>query len=329
MGWTAITTDTSWQELAIASEIAQAYNWRVAAAPESLELDEIDPNENMTVRDFVRAVQDGIEAMAPYFCDPELDLSEVEAQASATELNYADAQALFDAAGLTGAGGWRRIAEGNDAPDPWTSYGASGWEYGKIGDKDLAGPWLFKDLQLALAKLYRRLGTVDALTEAMEASDNEENRDDPPVWPSVSPDAPAYASISSWANDGEYFVFAADSVTMRQISVIARYAEYSGAGLINGNASLKNVAIWVWVSGNSYAGNPDTDFGTGLTLDRFNKAAEKTGVTDVTITARTLPEVTSWASLVGSVSMPGSGESTIYQMSAGFPLVDIVYRWAR
>lgn len=339
MPWTNITKDTSWQELAIASEIAEAYNWRVAALPEAwragLGLAEIDPNENMTVRDFVRAVQDGIEAMAPYFSDPELDLSGLtEYPIANTVFRYDNAQELFDAAGLTGTGGWRRISEGNDAPDPWTSYGAAGWEYGKIGDKDLAGPWLFKDLQLAMAKLYRRIGNPDVIESYMEAVDDATNEEDHPVWPALTPDSPGYVQIDlpsphvGSSQDGQYFVFAADAVVDKQIIAYARYTDFAFSGLIAGNTSLKDLSVWVWVSGNIY-GPPYTDFGTGMTLNRLNKVAEKTGTTDVTITARSLPEVTSWAALVGAVAMPTGGESFIYEMSTGLPVADIVYRWAR
>lgn len=157
MGWTAITTDTSWQELAIAQEIATAYNKRVAALTSAEQkaagVSEIAPSENMTVFDFVSAVQTGIEAMAPYWGDPGQALY----GSTVVPSNYADAQSLLASAGLTESGGWRRIADGGTQPEDWTSYTAPGWSYGKIADKDLAGPWLFIDLQLALSAMTRQL----------------------------------------------------------------------------------------------------------------------------------------------------------------------------
>lgn len=166
MVWTAITTDTSWQELAIASEIAQAYNLRAAAARSVTKLStplDVNPDEDMTVRAFVFAVQNGIEQMsASIWADPEEELEGQDhvieaygvAQYEIEEVSY-DEYLLLTSAGLTEYGHWRRVLEGESAPDPWTDYNATGWEYGKIGDKDLAGPWLFKDLQTALARMTR------------------------------------------------------------------------------------------------------------------------------------------------------------------------------
>jgi hypothetical protein len=157
MGWTTIDGNTSWQELAIAQEIATAYNKRVSALSEdegtAAGVSEITPAETMTVFDFVSAIQNGIEAMAPYWGDPGQALY----GSTVVPSNYADAQSLLASAGLTESGGWRRIADGGTQPDGWTAYTAPGWSYGKIADKDLAGPWLFIDLQLALSAMTRQL----------------------------------------------------------------------------------------------------------------------------------------------------------------------------
>jgi len=338
MGWTAITTDTSWQELAAAQEIAAAYNKRVAALSETERtakgVEEISPGESMTVFDFVLAVQTGIEAMANRFSDPELDVEDFADPIFSAPSHlyvYADAQGLFDAAGLTGTGGWRRVAEGDAAPNPWTEYGAAGWVYGKIQDKDLAGPWLFKDLQAALSKLCRRIGPIDPIYFYMYATEFAVNYDAPPAWPTLP--SPSYARDDyappeiGHPDDGEYFIVASDGVTNRYLSVYSKYTDITGSNLIAGNSSLKDIRLWAWVNGNPYEGEPDTDFGTGLTLNRFNKLAEKVETTDVTISARTLPELSSWGSIVGAVAMPGSGGTVIYDMEVGFPLVDVVYRW--
>ncbi len=159
MGWTTITADTSWQELSIAQEIATAYNKRVAALSETertdAEVDEIKPSDAMTVFDFVHAVQTGIEAMARYWGDKDRVLINVSPD-TLSFTNFSSVSEMMTAAGLTQPGYWRRIEEGGTQPEDWESYTATGWSYGKITDKDLAGPWLFIDLQVALSALTRR-----------------------------------------------------------------------------------------------------------------------------------------------------------------------------
>lgn len=159
MGWTAITTDTSWQELAIAQEIAEAYNKRVAALTSAEQtaagVSEISPSESMTVFDFVHTVQTGIEGMARYWGDKDRVLINVSPN-MLSFTNFSSVSEMMTAAGLTQSGYWRRIGDGGTQPEDWTSYTAPGWSYGKITDKDLAGPWLFVDLETALSALTRR-----------------------------------------------------------------------------------------------------------------------------------------------------------------------------
>ena len=151
MGWTGIDVDTSWQDLTIAQEIATAYNKRVAALTATEQtatgVSAITPAETMTVYDFVLAVQTGIEAMATYWAAPD---------GSGLQDNFASVAAAMSDAGLTESGYWRRIAEGGTQPSAWTTYNAAGWSYGKITDKDLAGPWLWIDIQNALENMKRR-----------------------------------------------------------------------------------------------------------------------------------------------------------------------------
>lgn len=155
MGWTTIDGNTSWQELAIAQEIATAFNARALAFRSIMGYSTpaaISPDDDMTVFDFVYAVQYGVEFMAQeLWCDPDATLAGQDAVIAP----YGSTAAFMTAAGLTQEGYWRRVPEGDSAPNPWGSYTGSGWLYGKITDKDLAGPWLFKDLQTALAKMTR------------------------------------------------------------------------------------------------------------------------------------------------------------------------------
>jgi hypothetical protein len=121
------------------------------------------PTSSTLVYDFVLEVQTGIEEMIGYdyfgfgtFYGWLLNtsaLSSYEGQtATPTPLTQSEG---FTAAGLTATGYWRRIADGGSQPATWTDYDASEWSYGKIESKDLAGPWLFKDIQLALSALTR------------------------------------------------------------------------------------------------------------------------------------------------------------------------------
>ena len=158
MAWTNITDALSWQDLAVAQEIATQYNKRAyVAGASTLEarLGVSAITSAVTVYAFVRAAQEGIEALYGSFADSGATLAGQSAQLS----TFATLQAFFNAAGLTGSGGWRRIANDGSNPVPWTNYGAAGWAYGKITDKDLAGPWLYKDLQVALTGLRRYVHT--------------------------------------------------------------------------------------------------------------------------------------------------------------------------
>jgi hypothetical protein len=150
MPFTAVDADTSWQDLALAAELRVAYNHRRAACGLSTLA---APTQDTRVFDFILSLQQGIEAMAASFADPAAALD----GESAFPAPYASASAALTAAGLTASGYWRRIAEGGSQPASWTSYGASGWSYGQITSKDLAGPWLYIDLQTALAHLTRRV----------------------------------------------------------------------------------------------------------------------------------------------------------------------------
>lgn len=159
MAFTLIDSDTSWQSLSIAQEIAASYNLRRSLC----DLSTIStPTENIEVFDFVLAVQTGIEEMAnDIWLNNSASLSAYVGQsARPAVMSLPQAMTL---AGLTASGYWRRIADGGSQPAAWTDYGATGWSYGKMVDKDLAGPWLFQDIQLALSALTRAAITVQSV----------------------------------------------------------------------------------------------------------------------------------------------------------------------
>jgi hypothetical protein len=160
MAFTSIDGDTSWQDLAIAEELAASYNLRRQVFGLSTVA---TPTQATQVYAFVRALQEGVEELMSYnyygygayygWLSPASALSSYAGQSSyPSPMTIA---AAMTAAGLTASGYWRRIAEGGTQPATWTNYSAAGWSYGKVTDKDLAGPWLFKDLQLALSVLTR------------------------------------------------------------------------------------------------------------------------------------------------------------------------------
>lgn len=160
MAFIAIDGDTSWQDLAIAEELAISYNRRRLLFGLSTVA---TPTQNTKVFDFVLALQNGIEEMMGYdyfgygdfygWLLNSVTLSSYENQTS--EPSPLTLATGMTAAGLTETGYWRRIAEGDTQPTTWTDYDATGWEYGNISDKDLAGPWLFIDLQVAMSALTR------------------------------------------------------------------------------------------------------------------------------------------------------------------------------
>lgn len=151
MAFIAIDLNTSWQDLSIAQEIAISYNLRRSLFGLSTIA---TPSQDTKVFDFVSAVQYGIEEMmADGWISRSGTLSDLLGQS-----DYPSALTLsqcMTAAGLTASGYWRRIAEAGTQPNDWTDYSATGWSYGRIQSKDLAGPWLFKDIQLALSILTR------------------------------------------------------------------------------------------------------------------------------------------------------------------------------
>lgn len=175
MAWTLIDLDTSWQDLPIAVQIWDQYDRRqrvladLHVYPEGSSIvghivDPVpEPDSDVTVFDFILQMQQNIERMAmDIWIDPGLDLVTIynntvpPALDDPTHLPWTEAE-LMEAAGLTAAGYWRRIAEEGDTPTDWEDYEDPAFvgNYGQIVSKDMAGPWLFRDMQLVLDKMTR------------------------------------------------------------------------------------------------------------------------------------------------------------------------------
>lgn len=197
MAFTPITADTSWQDLAIAQQIAVAYNKRrTACALSTLTV----PDSAVKVFDFVYAVQSGIEDMATRWGNPTVPLS---GQTALPE-RFASVSACMSYAGLTMGGYWRRIADGGTQPASWSSYTAAGWSYGKIVSKDLAGPWLWQDLMSALSALKRLVNGASTSNYTVSDSYNEVRVTASPATPTwEASGAPDRTAVSQTLTGGE------------------------------------------------------------------------------------------------------------------------------
>jgi len=158
MSFSPITVDTSWQDLAIAKEIAVALNKRIAAVGAPCTLEELlhitsFDTDRVSVYDFVQTCQAEIESLCTRFCNAGLD----KVADGVLISTFPNTETFMSVAGLpwhNGNHGWHRMPNGQTPVDEWPDY--SNWTTkGKIQPKDLAGPWLFKDLEIALSALTR------------------------------------------------------------------------------------------------------------------------------------------------------------------------------
>lgn len=277
MAFLEITLDTSWQDMSVATELADAYNNRLDTLSESERgsLAHLDP-DGMTVFAFVESLQQGILAIAAKFADPDAPLSGV------TDFpeSYATAADALSAAGLTESGSFRRIPEGEPLPEDPEDYDADGWSYGPITDRDLAGPWLFSDLQTALAHLTRRVlftpsGDIDSFAAFGLSEDGP-----------IDPDTITYSAAASGA--GAYI-----SATRNYGSIVAavNYATLQCPYL---SSVQKNVRLLGLVE--PYFSNPYSDFGLGLAPNEVNILASFLSTASTEIYADNLPSVpSSWS----------------------------------
>lgn len=351
MGWTAITTDTSWQELTIAQEIATAYNKRVAALTSAEQsaagVSSISPTEAMTVFDFIMTVQDGIRAMYPYFADPSASL----AGRSGWPVVFQSLNDWQVACGLTKSGIWRRIAEGGSAPDPWDSYIASGWSYGDITSKDLAGPWLFKDLETALTSLTRRL-CPGYPTEAAEYDYDHygagfSKYDFSTTQP--NPSTPSYSSTGSYGGItciktvlGVHALTYAHDDILYDLYLAHGYAEYTVTPVSNHAANIKLLGIPYVIGGNyedeTGSGEVSDDFGTGWTLDGLTNILDSQDTVSGSAVLRETEPISSWGPVRDALAWPPTPpEGDVYYrycdlrahdtnaLATGFPFFVIDY----
>jgi hypothetical protein len=159
MAWTNVTIDTSWQNYDIAKEIADAINLRldlVAGGGTIYDSHKIDPL-GMTVHEFVSDAQLEIE----FLVGTDSFYSMVPAFASYVgQSTYPYPYQLVSEVhtDISMYNGWRRVPDdGTPQPANWEAYDDPSFvgNYGRIENFDMAGPWLFKDLQVTLAAMKR------------------------------------------------------------------------------------------------------------------------------------------------------------------------------
>lgn len=345
MAWTTIDADTSWQELAIAQEIATAYNKRVAALTSAEQtatgVSAIAPDQTMTVSEFVLAVQSGIEAMARYWGDKNRTLIGVE-HSTLLFTNFASVTEMMTAAGLTESGYWRRIAEGGTQPSAWTNYTAEGWSYGKITDKDLAGPWLWIDLETALTALTRRYSNGTGAFPFSSVGYNASFGYGPSN--GSTPPSPGILSWEQgWGADG-YSVFKySENNTSNPVDpnscywildLDTAYSDYSVTGMSQESKTVTLYGFYSFYWSSMFSnvqGSPSWTPGMGITgLDDLSEgdnpvaALDSYTGTDTTATLRSCPALSSW-SISGYVPWPATAYDNGQSMSLESISVNILF----
>lgn len=311
MAWAnTVTAGTSWQELAVAVEIAEAYNKRAAACGAAT----ITADETVTVFDFVKAVQDGIEAMVTavqtvnvYATTAWADPDAAVEGAAAYPARFATVADFFAVCGLTGSGGWRRIGAGGTQPAAWTDYADAGWSYGGITDGDLAGPWWWIDLQKALEKITRwtkkTMYVESDLVLHTARGDTPAELAAAPVWTTTPFTGTAPSSQ----------IAAQKTRTAYELVEVAQsnYMTYTISGLTDQNKNVKLTVILSRVQ------DAFEDFGLGYEAGVTKAVRSWTEDAATSFTGEDMPIITSYSALLAYVPDPAVGQTIVYGMQTG------------
>ncbi len=273
MSWTAIDANTSWQSLAIAQEIATAYNKRVAVynAFYPAAIQPIAPNGDMTVHDFIHTVQLGLILMSSRWSDPSVTLSPTLA---GVPWGYPTEADFFTAAGLGYSGYFRRIPHDQSAPADWTIYADAGWNYGLISDKDLAGPWLFKDLETALDHMTRF--STASFGSGLLASASASGTLAPPAIPAISGSAPNYATANTTFGLKLNAHRGVEDNTLAESGESAYIADFP---LTGATSEPKDIHTYL-MTDMGFDGADYFDWGTGFVQNKYNMMWYWTNTTD-------------------------------------------------
>jgi hypothetical protein len=192
---TPVVFTDSWQDYTIAQRIYDAYVRRFAASTLSVSDTPTAFPSPSTVFHFIEHMQAAVQTLSSsQWLDPTASV-ELTSKTDLDNFSYLSTDAFLDSAGLDGVTSttrhWRRIAEGGTPPST-LAYDDAAFSYGPIQSKDMAGPWLFDDLQTALLGMFRRRGLfADGTGKTAQFTIDETGTPDPytyvpTAWASIS-----------------------------------------------------------------------------------------------------------------------------------------------
>lgn len=253
--WFPSNIDTSWQSLAIAKQLAEAYNERAKCCflqtiESQLGITDFD-NDKVSVYKFISKMQTGILSMRQYFVNPALPI--LGQRNFLTP--YASNSALYVAAQIPN--GFYRM--------PFTGGSANGL----IQDGDKAGWWLFDDLQKCLTVMKRRVHQTLPLYryDAVKTIDDPEELDpDEAISYTQSSSANARIAVENWP--------------YHKVYQSAYHRGYILSGLTD---QIKKVTATFLVKGynNAYDYSVETDFGTGYTWFNYPNGIDTAAQTNL------------------------------------------------
>lgn len=211
MPWTNITSGTSWQDLAVARELAAQFNrralvfgWDTMPEPTTA-----DPVLEWVYDFWVRLSQAEVWEHA---VDPSAAFTGLEDD-DPYPSPYASFLYVYAAAGMPD--GPRRARFGS--PADWTDWEDPAYTFGPPEDGDVAGPWLYQDLQAALDALSVYL--IEPTVEAKLASLLYEVAPPDPL-PDYPTGAPSYGSWSQTINKPDVRLGFGDATSFTWVSEI-------------------------------------------------------------------------------------------------------------
>ena len=324
MAFTTITKTTSWQSLAIAAELADAYNARVSALTPTeqayLTQTSIEPSAGQTVIDFIHKLQIGCEELAAAgWANPSAVIG-----GGSDYLQTLSKDGLFALAGMYLPGYWRAVPVDGALPETWTDYADPAYTHRGIGepygydmyfpgtDPDKGGPWLWRDLHLILSKMTRRVYDPMSVSRCVAGCSGYPTPLDP-------------ASPSYTCGNVDYGItcsatkFWDSENTLTQQFVEAGYRELTLSGLpqVSKNVYLSVRAEWPSV----YEPSPPYLFHSllnpSILTPTYNSrlvsvVAAAISSTLPSFTMRDFPVVTTWSDMLDFIQTPNTSSSRHY-----------------
>ena len=151
--FTSVGIGTNWSSASFIAEILAALKERRQAVGFSAPSYSAPAGTDVQSTSFWNTIQTDLEAIARYFCDPDIDPGTFTTTGIPYTGPYNDHNlTLAEWRSLAGMheGGFRRATT---APSDWTELDDDAYSYGKMQYGDIIGPWIFDDLQRGLAAL--------------------------------------------------------------------------------------------------------------------------------------------------------------------------------